>query len=602
MAHLDLAGITYHLPDGRVLLNEVDAHVGEGQRVALIGPNGAGKSTLIRIATKQITPHGGAVTTAGEIGVMAQWVGRRAEALVATADDEAPGACMPGARGAGHPGGGEVPGSAAAPPPGSEREPTVQDLLTAHAPARQREVAQRLARAGAAMTGAENQAAQFDYAQALADWADVGGYQLEAQWDEICSDVLAQSWDRAASRGLSTLSGGESKRLVLSALLRSSAQILILDEPDNALDVPAKRWLEARLGETDKAVFFISHDREMLEAVATAVLTLEPGAAGSTAWRHGGGFAGYAQARTDRMSRLAELRRRWDSEHAQLRTLVQMYKQKASYNSDMASRLQAARTRLTAFEKAGPPQAVTRDQHVQMRLRGGRTAKRAVVLDRLALNGLTEPFDAEVWFGERVAVLGANGTGKSHLLRLLAGGGTDPDTGNAPASEHLPAAVAHSGSARLGSRVRPGWFAQQDAPAHLVGRTLLQVLHRGDGTRNGIAREDAGRVLDRYELAAAAEQQVQTLSGGQLARFQILLLELSGATLLLLDEATDNLDLHSAQALEQGLEAFTGTVLAITHDRWFTRSFDRFWHVGADGRVSETTAPVWDDDGAARRR
>src|SRR5690625_3564975 len=115
-------------------------------------------------------------------------------------------------------------------------------------------------------------------------------------------------------------------------------------------------------------------------------------------------------------------------------------------------------------------------------------------------------------------------------------------------------------------------------------------------------REEAGRVLDRYELAASAEQQVQTLSGGQVARFQILLLELSGATLLLLDEPTDNLDLHSAEALERGLESFEGTVLAVTHDRWFTRGFDRFIQVGADGAVVETDEPLWADDGGARVR
>ena len=117
-----------------------------------------------------------------------------------------------------------------------------------------------------------------------------------------------------------------------------------------------------------------------------------------------------------------------------------------------------------------------------------------------------------------------------------------------------------------------------------------------------MGREQAAKALDRYELARAAEQTFESLSGGQQARLQILLLELSGATMLLLDEPTDNLDLHSAEALEDGLEAFDGTVVAVTHDRWFARGFDRFLVFGADGTVLDSTEPIWDEGRVARRR
>ena len=109
-------------------------------------------------------------------------------------------------------------------------------------------------------------------------------------------------------------------------------------------------------------------------------------------------------------------------------------------------------------------------------------------------------------------------------------------------------------------------------------------------------------MLRRYELQGCAEQPFDTLSGGQQARFQILMLELSGATLLLLDEPTDNLDLVSAEALEDALARFQGTVLAVTHDRWFARSFDRFLVFGGDGRVYESDQPVWDETRVARSR
>jgi ATPase subunit of ABC transporter with duplicated ATPase domains len=332
---------------------------------------------------------------------------------------------------------------------------------------------------------------------------------------------------------------------------------------------------------------------------------LEARAAGASAWVHGGGFASYQQARTERNSRLEELRRRWDEDHAKLKALVLMYKTKSAFNDGLASRYQAAQTRLAKFEQAGPPEAIPTEQNVKMRLRGGRTGKRAVVCTRLELTGLMAPFDTEFWFGDRVAVLGSNGSGKSHFLRLLAAGGSDPDVEHQPVDD-APATgtdpVAHSGRARLGARVRPGWFAQTHNHPELLGRPLLEILHRGTSHRSGMAREQASRALDRYELTRQAEQVFESLSGGQQARFQILLLELSGATLLLLDEPTDNLDLHSAEALEQGLAAFEGTVVAVTHDRWFSRGFDRFLVFGADGEVYESDRPVWDEARVQRAR
>jgi len=162
--------------------------------------------------------------------------------------------------------------------------------------------------------------------------------------------------------------------------------------------------------------------------------------------------------------------------------------------------------------------------------------------------------------------------------------------------------VEHAGRVSLGARVVPGWFAQTHQHPEYTGRTLLDILHRGDSDRNGMPRDAASSALDRYGLVAQAEQAFDQLSGGQQARFQILLLELSGATLLLLDEPTDNLDLVSAEALESALASFEGTVLAVTHDRWFARSFDRFVVFGSDGEVYESDAPVWDEQRVSRVR
>ncbi|MCW2829849.1 MAG: transporter [Aeromicrobium sp.] len=560
MGHLDLSSVSFTLSDGRPLLDDVSLRVGEGVKVALIGPNGAGKTTLTRIATGDLAPHSGGVTVTGGLGVMRQFVGSLHD------------------------------------------EQTVRDLLVSVAPAAVREAALEVDRTELMMIERDEEADQMAYAQAIVDWGDVGGYEHEAMWDVCTMAAVGVAFQQAQYRQVTTLSGGEQKRLVLEALLRGPEQVLLLDEPDNYLDVPAKRWLEEQLVESPKTVLFVSHDRELIERVADRIATLEPGAGGSTLWVHPGHFSTYLQARIDRNAKLEERRLRWDEERSKLKALVLMYRQKSAYNSDMAARYQAAQTRLERFEREGPPEAVPIAQHLLMRLEGGRTAKRAIVAEQVELTGLMQPFDLEIWFGERVAVLGSNGSGKSHFLRLLAGGGSRPDVEHEPVGDVVPPPVDHTGMARLGSRVRPGWFAQTHEHPSLTGRTLLDILHHGDGHRRGMGHEGSAKALDRYGLAKSGDQLFEQLSGGQQARFQILLLELAHATLLLLDEPTDNLDLESAEALESALATFEGTVVAVTHDRWFARGFDRFVVFGADGRLYESDEPVWDETRVVRDR
>jgi ATPase subunit of ABC transporter with duplicated ATPase domains len=568
---VDVAGVRYELPDGKVLLDDVSFRVGDGAKVALVGANGAGKTTLLRIITGDLEPHAGVITRTGGLGVMRQMVGTDL---------------------------GE--------------DPTVADLLLSVSPARVRAASADVARWELALMETDDEKTQIRYAEALSEYADAGGYDLEVVWDVCTVRGLGLPYDRAKYRTLSTLSGGEQKRLVLEYLLEGPDEVLLLDEPDNFLDVPGKIWLEQRIRESDKTILFISHDRELLDHTATRIVTIELGAfgGGNSAWTHPGGFSSYHDARRDRFARFEELRRRWDEEHAKIKALVLRMKIKAEYNDGMASQYKAAQTRLRKFEEAGPPTEQPREQQVTMRLKGGRTGKRAVVCEGLELQvssgaetaGLMHPFDLEVWYGERVAVLGSNGSGKSHFLRLLAAGGSDPDVEHRPVDSMKIEPVRHTGKAKLGARVRPGWFVQTHTHPELLGRTLLEILHRGDEHRDGMGREAAARVLDRYELAHASEQRFESLSGGQQARFQILLLELSGATLLLLDEPTDNLDVQSAEALETGLEAFEGTVVAVTHDRWFARGFDRFLVYGADGEVYESDGPVWDETRVRRAR
>ncbi|TQF05032.1 ABC-F family ATP-binding cassette domain-containing protein [Kitasatospora acidiphila] len=552
MGHVEISHLEYYLPDGRVLFDDASFRVGEGSAVALVGANGAGKTTLLRMIAGDVQPHGGSVTVSGGLGVMRQFVGTTGR------EDQA---ASPGA----------LPADA-----------SVRDLLVSVAPARIAQAARAVDAAELAMLAQDDEKSQLAYAQALSDWADVGGYDFETDWDVCTMAALGMPFDRAQFRGLNTLSGGEQKRLVLEALLRGPDEVLLLDEPDNYLDVPGKRWLEEAIKATPKTVLYISHDRELLSRTADKIISVESGAAGSSVWVHGGGFDSFHQARQDRFARFEELGRRWDEEHAKLKKLVLTLRQAASVSHDMASRYAAAQTRLKKFEEAGRPEAPPREQNITMRLKGGRTGVRALTIEQLELTGLMQPFDLEVFYGERVGVLGSNGSGKSHFLRLLAGDET----------------VAHTGSFRLGARVVPGHFRQTHAHPELLGRTVRSIIEE----EHALSRGAAMGALRRYELDRQEEQKFESLSGGQQARLMILKLELQGVTALLLDEPTDNLDLESAEALQQALEAFDGTVLCVSHDRWFAKTFDRFLVFGSDGRVYESSEPVWDERRVERDR
>ena len=530
MGHLQVSHLDYYLPDGRLLLSDVSFRVGQGDVAALVGPNGAGKTTLLRLLSGELKPDSGTVTTSGGLGVMPQFVGSVRD------------------------------------------ERTVRDLLVAVARPAIRDAALAVDAAELAIMERDDEADQMAYAQALSDWGDAGGYAAETIWDMCTMAALGAPYEKAQWRQVRTLSGGEQKRLVLEALLRGPDEVLLLDEPDNYLDVPGKFWLEDQLRQTVKTVLFVSHDRELLARAASLIVSVEPAPGGSDVWVHGGGFATFHESRERRFERFEELRRRWDEKHAQLKKLVLDMQQYASRSDEMASRYAAAQTRLRKFEDAGPPPEPPRKQDIRMRLRGGRTGTRAITGKELELTGLMKPFDLEVFYGERVAVLGSNGSGKSHFLRLLAGQD-----------------VAHTGTWKLGARVVPGFFAQTHAHPELEGRTLTDILWNSYARDRGAAVS----VLRRYELDRRGDQVFDRLSGGQQARFQILLLELAGATALLLDEPTDNLDLESAEALQEGLESYEGTVLAVTHDRWFACTFDRFLIFGADGVVRETSEPTW---------
>ena len=235
MGHIEVAHVDYYLPDGRMLLSDASFRVGQGAVVALVGPNGAGKSTLARLISGELKPEAGTVTTSGGVGVMPQFVGSVRD------------------------------------------ERTIRDLLASVARPVITDAARAVDEAETAILERDDEKAQMAYAQALSDWGDAGGYEAETIWDMCTMAALGVPYEKAQFRDAATLSGGEQKRLVLEALLRGPDEVLLLDEPDNYLDVPGKRWLEQQLADTNKTVLFVSHDRELLSRAAVRIVAVEPG-------------------------------------------------------------------------------------------------------------------------------------------------------------------------------------------------------------------------------------------------------------------------------------------------------------------------------------
>ena len=331
MAAINVTGAAYAHPGGSLLFSDVSFRVRSGQHAALVGANGVGKSTLLRCIVGDLPLDEGQIRADGVVALMPQSIGT-----------------------------------------GEDASTTVRALLVRFAPRRIAEAGLALAAAEAANAAAPTDETGTALATAYIDWSEVGGYDQEARWDAVCTSVLGKGLDDVGDHPISRVSGGQRKRLVLESLLGSDADILLLDEPDNFLDIPGKRWLETRLQETPKTVLLISHDRELLAAAADAVITVE----GNGAWTHPGSWATYDDARTARNEALGDALARWNAEERRLFHLFKEMKQRASYAESSARKAEVMEARWQRFVDAGPPppppttttsRSITCTRHLRMR-------------------------------------------------------------------------------------------------------------------------------------------------------------------------------------------------------------------------------------------
>ena len=507
--------LEYAPPGADSLFFDVSFGVAPGEHAALVGANGVGKSTILRILSGIYEPDEGSYSLGGTVLAMTQDVGM------------------------------------------SQPQDTLREMLIEVAPAELRTTGRALVAAEKAL--AEGSDDGMAYAAALTEWGDLGGYELETQWAAAARRSVKTPVEDFGTRLVSELSGGERKRLVLDLLLNSNADILLLDEPDNYLDIPTRVWLEAQIRSCRSTILMVSHDRALLESVATKIVAIE----GSGCWVHGGSFANFPDARAKRQELLGDALKRWNDEERRLFHHMKIMKQRAAQNFKNATKANAAETRWEKFVALGPPPPPVPDQHIYVNLRGADAARRVLQLNSVSVADLFFPFSEEVYFGERVGLIGPNGTGKSHLLGALAGTLTPTE-----------------GTISYGPRTSVGVFNQINDRADFRGRQCLSIV-----TERLFDEEKSMKALARYGLAANARQEFETLSGGQKARLEILCLELEGHNVLLLDEPTDNLDVDSAAALERALDGFQGAVIAVSHDRTFLARLDRFVMINDDGEV-----------------
>lgn len=512
MIQIQLSNITLVLGAKRIFEN-LNWEIQRGQRIGLIGANGAGKSSLFKLIEGEYAPElGGSITRAR---------------LVTT---------------------GYLP-----------QQPELDLTLTALASAlegnpRVAQVYAELERVEKSLgdpevydDGKKLQRALERQHELIEEYNALGGDSYPARVRDLLLGLgLAQS---ELTKPLSVLSGGQKKLVGLARLLLVNPDILLLDEPDNHLDLPGKVYLEKLIREYDGTVVIISHDRYLLDAVATHIAELEDGKMAVFE----GDYSSYIADKEMRLARQEELFRAQQHEITRMEIAIKRFAvwAKVYDNEKFAIKAKSMQKRLDKMEKVEKP--VTERRRMDLgQLNGWRGSNKVLELanisksfgEKVVFSNLNET----IWHRERVGLIGANGAGKSVLLRMILG-------------QEMPDA----GEIKIGPSVSIGHYAQEHETLDF-NQTLLDSVRYAGEMNESRATAFLLRYLFTYKQVS---QKIGELSGGERSRLQLALVVLSGANFLLLDEPTNNLDIASAEVLENALEDFLGTVLIISHDRYF---------------------------------
>lgn len=510
MISISLSNATLIL-GARAIFRELSWEIQNDQKVGLIGPNGAGKSSLLKLITGeyQCEPGGGVVKAKGvTVGYLPQQ------------PDFPPG------------------GTAYA--LALQGNPRVARI--------EAELEQIETRLGDPAVYNDPKALQrnLESQQTLLDeYGSLGGSSYPARVRELLRGLGLPETD--FDKPVGVLSGGQKKLIGLARLLLVKPSVLLLDEPDNHLDIPAKAYLERLILDYPGAVVLISHDRYLLDAAVSEIAEIEDGRLTGFS----GSYTEYVVDKETRLARQEELFHIQQREIARLQMAMRRYKEWTQFNDKFASRLHAMETRIARIEQIEQPALERRKMGLELNgWRGSNQVLEMINVSKRFESGRTllDSVNLLVRHGERVGLIGANGAGKSVLLRLILG-------------REQP----ERGEIRLGPSVSLGYYAQEHETLD-PHQTLIEAVRRS----GRISESSAVALLIRYLFTyQQATQKIGSLSGGERSRLQLALLVLSGANFLLLDEPTNNLDIAAAEVLENALADFNGTLLVISHDRYF---------------------------------
>jgi ATP-binding cassette subfamily F protein 3 len=511
MIQIQLSNLSLILGATRIF-TELSWEIQHGQKIGLIGANGAGKSSLFKLITGEYDAEDGGALTRSR-GLTVGYLAQTPELdLSQTALESA-----------------------------MDGNPRVADvrneLVRVEESLGDPEVYGNERRLGRALDKQQSLIEEYDA---------LGGDTYGARVEETLLGLGLPSGD--LSKPLSTLSGGQKKLVGLARLLLLHPDLLLLDEPDNHLDLPGKIYLEKFIREYDGTVVIVSHDRYLLDAIVTHIAELEDGK--MTVFE--GDYSTYSLDKEARLARQAELYKVQQREVGRLEAMIKRFAiwGKVYDNEKFAKKAKTMQKRLDKMDKMDKP--ITDRRKMDLKLRGYRGSNKV-----LELAGVKKAFDAHrvfdglnetIWHGERVGLIGPNGAGKSVLIRMILG-------------KEMP----NFGEINLGPSVTVGYYAQEHETLDF-DETLLDVVRFTGNMSEAKAMSLLSKYLFTYEQARG---KVGNLSGGERSRLQLALVVLSGANFLLLDEPTNNLDIAAAETLEMALDDFEGTVLIISHDRYF---------------------------------
>lgn len=510
----------YH--GAQLVLDGISFEIQEGEKVALIGRNGSGKSTLMRLLAGLDQPN------EGQLAIKKDTVIGYVEQIPSHMDSW-----------------------------------TVLDVLShglihlKEYRAEMTELEKRMSDPGIAGNAELLDRVLRRYSALQERFEAEGGYELEANIDKIATGLQIPKSEYGLAFG--SLSGGEQTRVVLASQLIVQPDLLLLDEPTNHLDLARTEWLEEFLREYPGTCVIISHDRYFLDRVVTKTIELEDGEAFSAQ-------GGYTAFMKDKEERLMQQFADYQEQQKVIKKMKESIKQLEEFgriggNEKFFRRAASMRRALERMEKVKQPVLDRRqadfELHPQDRS-GRRVAYFEQVEVRYGNQAVLGGASGLIEFGEKIALMGPNGSGKTTLFKVLVG-------------ELMP----DSGSLEWGARVDVGYLAQQEEPKN-PKETVLQYFRENAGVEEGEARG----ILARYLFyGAAVFRSVGQLSGGEWTRLRLALLIHQKPNLLLLDEPTNHLDIASREALEDALQGYQGTVLAISHDRYF---------------VNQVSGKVWD--------